>query len=133
MAESASCSLGAHRESARAETACCVLASSLHSATEYLRFLCNAPSFELAQAAKRPGKHFFPAHLVRVALPTLSRRDATHKSSICHNLSVHSRMMGRWKIKDAFRFPLTLDMHPYTVDGLNEAEANCSGSPTVRR
>lgn len=50
-----------------------------------------------------------------------------------HTLVVHLKRfefdyetMNRWKIKDRFEFPLRLDMHPYTVDGLAEADAAAS-------
>lgn len=51
-----------------------------------------------------------------------------------HTLVVHLKRfefdyetMNRWKIKDRFAFPLHLDMHPYTVEGLAEADAASSG------
>ena len=51
-----------------------------------------------------------------------------------HTLVVHLKRfefdyetMNRWKIKDRFAFPLHLDMHPYTVEGLAEADAAASG------
>ncbi len=51
-----------------------------------------------------------------------------------HTLVIHLKRfefdyetMNRWKIKDRFAFPLRLDMHPYTVDGLAEADAAASG------
>ena len=51
-----------------------------------------------------------------------------------HTLVVHLKRfefdyetMNRWKIKDRFAFPLRLDMHPYTVEGLAEADAAASG------
>ena len=51
-----------------------------------------------------------------------------------HTLVVHLKRfefdyetMNRWKIKDRFAFPLRLDMHPYTVEGLAEADAVASG------